>query len=166
MKVKSISHLAFQVRDMEAMLRFYRDGLGFRQICDTTYDLALRHVREQIAAMPGEAPEGLKAVERNFAAKEGQPWYVYLRITDSELLELFYPDDRFLSEEVGQGSYRHLSLQVEDIRKARQELEDAGVTVKSGPYTGADGTWTMWIEDPEGNEIEIMEYTASSMQLR
>ena len=48
MKVKTISHLAFQVRDMEAMLHFYRDQLGFRQICDTTYDLALAHVRKQI----------------------------------------------------------------------------------------------------------------------
>lgn len=165
MNVKTISHLAFQVRDMEAMLHFYRDQLGFKQICDTTYDLALARVRKQIPTAEGPALEGLKGVERNFAAKEGQPWFVYLRINDSQLLELFYPDEEYLAQAAGPGRYRHLSLEVDDIQKAHQDLVDAGVTIHSGPYTGADGTWTMWIADPEGNEIEIMEYTANSLQL-
>lgn len=165
MKVKTISHLAFQVKDMEAMLRFYRDALGFRQICDTTYDLALNHIQKQLESAAGPAREGLAAVEREFADKAGKPWFVYLRITDDQLLELFYADETSDSFRPDGGSYRHLSLEVEDIEQARRELLEAGVMLKTEVYIGADATKTLWITDPEGNEIELMEYTADSLQL-
>lgn len=166
MKVKTISHLALQVKDMDAMLRFYRDALGFRLVCDTTYDLALNQIHKQIPNAHGEELAGLKATEEAFAAKAGQPWFVYLRMTDTQLLELFYADESFDPRCNKNCSYRHLSLEVEDIEGAKRSLLDAGVTLKTDIYMGADQTKTLWITDPEGNEIELMEYTPDSLQLR
>lgn len=166
MKVKTISHVAFMVKDMEKALRFYHDGLGFELVCDTTYDLALNSIRRQIAESAGSERAGLEAVERTFHGKEGRPWFVYLRVAENQLLELFYADDGYDGGPASMGSYRHLSLEVEDIEAAKRSLLERGVPLKTDVYMGADNTKTLWIVDPDGNEIELMEYTPDSLQLR
>lgn len=166
MKVKTISHLALQVKDMEAMLHFYRDALGFRLICDTTYDYVLDSLRAYIPFAREAELENLKAVEKSFAPKAGKPWFVYLRMTENQLLELFYADENYDPVCNQHCSYRHLSLEVENIEEAKRDLLRAGIQLKTDIYMGPDKTKTLWITDPEGNEIEFMEYTSDSLQLR
>lgn len=166
MKVKTISHVAFMVKDMDAALRFYRDGLGFRPVCDITYDYVLDSLREGISHSTGAERAGLEAVEQGFRGKEGKPWFVYLRMTETQLLELFYADESYDGRCGPQGSYRHLSLEVEDIEAAKQDLLSHGVSLKTDIYMGPDHTKTLWIVDPDGNEIELMEYTPDSLQLK
>lgn len=166
MKVKTISHVAFMVKDMEVALRFYRDGLGFRPVCDITYDFVLNPIRKSISESTGAERAGYEAVEQTFRGKEGKPWFVYLRMTEDQLLELFYADDDYDNSLASKCSYRHLSLEVEDIEAAKHTLLDRGIQLKTDIYMGPDSTKTLWIVDPDGNEIELMEYTPDSLQMK
>lgn len=44
-------------------------------------------------------------------------------------------------------------------------LEQRGVTV-SEPKIGIDHSIQVWLSNPDGNAIELMEYTHASLQLR
>ena len=77
--------------------------------------------------------------------REGSLWLLYLRITDTQFLEVF-PDgvgERAAEREaVG---YNHVCLEVADIDVAARELEAAGVPLIQGKQMGADGNWQAWI---------------------
>ena len=60
--------------------------------------------------------------------------------------------------------YRHFCFEVTDLTEFRRALLDRGVTVKDITL-GMDGSRQAWLSDPDGNAIELMEYTAASMQL-
>jgi catechol 2,3-dioxygenase-like lactoylglutathione lyase family enzyme len=96
----------------------------------------------------------------DFINAEGRRRGVYLRVGDSSFLELF----------VGQhdgsqsGSYRHVCLQVDDIAATVAAWRAAGVEV-SEPVLEMDLSWQAWLSDPDGNRIELHEYTPESWQV-
>jgi lactoylglutathione lyase len=98
--------------------------------------------------------------------RDGRLWLLYLRITDTQYLEVF-PDgvgERAAEREaVG---YNHLCLEVADIDTALAELEAAGVPLIRGKAMGADGNWQAWIEDPEGHRIELMQMMPDCLQAK
>ena len=55
-----------------------------------------------------------------------------------------------------------MSLEGENIEETKRDLLNAGIQLKTDIYVGPDKTKTLWIADPEGNEIEFMEYTPDS----
>jgi catechol 2,3-dioxygenase-like lactoylglutathione lyase family enzyme len=61
--------------------------------------------------------------------------------------------------------YRHLCFEVEDLEKYRNLLIERGVNIS--PITiGMDNSKQAWIKDPDDNDIELMEYTPTSFQMR
>ena len=44
-------------------------------------------------------------------------------------------------------------------------MEDAGIPLLIGRKTGLDNNHQAWIEDPDGNRIELMQITPNAMQL-
>ena len=46
------------------------------------------------------------------------------------------------------------------------ELEAAGVPLASPKKLGADGNLQAWIEDPDGNRIELMQMASNSLQAK
>jgi lactoylglutathione lyase len=95
---------------------------------------------------------------------KGQPWIVYLRVRDDLFLELF-PGGEGTAPTTGTG-LMHLCLTVEDIDRAEADLAAVGVPLK-GPRKaepGLDGNRGMWIEDPDGHQIEIMEMAPGCIQ--
>jgi len=61
--------------------------------------------------------------------------------------------------------YRHLCFEVKDLEVYRDLLVGKGVAI--GPITlGMDNSKQAWIKDPDGNNIELMEYTPTSFQKR
>lgn len=61
--------------------------------------------------------------------------------------------------------YRHLCFEVEDLAAYRDSLIGGDVNIT--PITvGMDNSKQAWIKDPDGNEIELMEYTLTSFQMR
>jgi catechol 2,3-dioxygenase-like lactoylglutathione lyase family enzyme len=69
-------------------------------------------------------------------------------------------------QELKPGSqYKHFCLEVTGLAEVKAMLEARGVEV-SPIKTGLDHSLQAWIHDPDGNAIELMEYTHASLQLR
>jgi lactoylglutathione lyase len=97
---------------------------------------------------------------------DGSLWLVYLRITDAQYLELF-PDakgERAPPEDAN--GLNHLCLTVDDIEAAVARLAERGVPLLRPLKRGADGNRQAWIEDPDGNRIELMEMAPDGLQAR
>jgi catechol 2,3-dioxygenase len=125
-EVKWLGHLVLYVRDLERSRRFYGDVLGWGEV-------------------RGDMPVGFPAA----AFSSGR--------THHELLLIEVGSDA-APIPVGRrvGMY-HFGLKVgesdEELRDARQRLSEAGVRV-----VGASDhtiTHSLYIEDPDGNEIEL-----------
>lgn len=61
--------------------------------------------------------------------------------------------------------YRHLCFEVKDLAAYKAVLTRKGVSI-SQITIGMDNSKQAWIKDPDGNDIELMEYTPTSFQLR
>lgn len=59
----------------------------------------------------------------------------------------------------------HLALEVEDIQETYEELKCKDVKIKTAPSLGLENTWQLWVEDPDGNSIEFMQYEEDAWQL-
>jgi catechol 2,3-dioxygenase len=126
MEVKELGHLVLYVRDLERSRRFYRDVLGWREITDNV-------------------PLNLPAA----AFTSGRTHHELLLIEVGPNAQPLPPGRRV-------GMY-HFGLKIgesdDDLRQAVAELREAGV-----PISGASDhtvTHSLYITDPDGNEIEL-----------
>ena len=96
MTIQFLSHVALRVTELDRSLRFYRDGLGFREVSRV-------ELEGGPTALMLNAPEAcLRAV---FLERDG---------TTLELQQLSFPDGRELGvPEVGLG-WSHIGLRVDD----------------------------------------------------
>jgi catechol 2,3-dioxygenase-like lactoylglutathione lyase family enzyme len=62
-----------------------------------------------------------------------------------------------------QQSYQHFCLEVDDIKQTIVELRSRGVEV-TDMKIGNDRSWQAWLSDPDGNRIELHQYTPESRQ--
>jgi len=126
MHVKELGHLVLYVRDLERSRRFYRDVLGWTEIA-------------------GGAPVPFPAA----AFSSGRTHHELL------LIEVG-PDAAAVPQGRRVGLY-HFGLKVgesdDELRAALAQLEAAGVhVVGASDHTV---THSLYIEDPDGNEIEL-----------
>jgi catechol-2,3-dioxygenase len=128
MEVKELGHLVLYVRNLERSAAFYRDVLGWRQLAP--------HVELGFPAAAFSAPSGR---------------------THHELLLIEVGEDAQPIPNGRRVGLYHFGLKVGDsddeLRDALRTVQDAGVTV-----TGASDhtvTHSLYIEDPDGNEIEL-----------
>jgi lactoylglutathione lyase len=132
--ITSLGHAAINVKDLDKSLAFYTGVLEF--------------------------PEMLRLYK-----DDGSPWLIYLRITDDQYLELFPGAE----QERAPASWHangvtHLCLTVVDIGSVVKRLTDKGIKMLLPIKDGADGNRQAWIEDPDGNRIELMEMMPGSLQ--
>ena len=95
---------------------------------------------------------------------DGSLFLIYLRITDEQYLEIF-PDaaeERAPPREAN--GINHLCLEVDNIDLVIDELGKRGVPLAREKKLGLDRNLQAWIEDPDGNRIELMQMAADSMQ--
>ena len=128
MEVKELGHLVLYVRNLERSAAFYRDVLGWRQV------------------LPGEGqPMSFPAA----AFSSGRTHHELLLIEVGE-------DAQALPQGRHVGLY-HFGLKVGDtddeLRAALARLQEAGVTVVGA--TDHTVTHSLYILDPDGNEIEL-----------
>ena len=144
--VRAQSHVGITVRDLDRSVRFYHDLIG------------LEIVTEPSPWFDG--PELGRGVGVHGAALR----QVCLRLGDTmiELLEYRSPasdtDRPLLSHSIGAS---HIAFQVADIRAAKAELEEAGVTFYSDVNVVDDGVLAGWrwvyFADPDGYPLELVE---------
>ena len=96
----------------------------------------------------------------DFIDDDGKKFGVYLHIGERNFIELFQGK---ADQSVKGYSYRHCCLEVDDIDATASELRGRGVEVTEAKM-GSDDTWQSWLEDPDGNRIELHQYTRASKQ--
>jgi catechol 2,3-dioxygenase-like lactoylglutathione lyase family enzyme len=131
---KTLGHFNLKVRDLQASIDFYT-AIGF--------------------------PEFLRLTE-----EDGSPWIVYMRITDELYVELLPGGKGMAGDQVATG-LNHLCLTTDDIEATVALLNKSGIpltTTFEPNHRGVDGNRGVWIADPDGNRIEIMEMAPNCAQ--
>lgn len=143
--IKQLAHLCFKTSQLDRMTGFYRDTLG-------------------------------ATVKFRYLGKDGRPIGCYFAFGESTFVEVFdhadahrrshspkpfepleAPRDPWLLH------YNHFCVQVDNLDAFVALLESRGVSV-TGQKTGNDRSLQAWIKDPDGNLIELQEYTPQSRQ--
>jgi lactoylglutathione lyase len=97
---------------------------------------------------------------------DGSTWLVYMRITDDQYLEVFPGAENDRAPGWDANGMNHMCLSVEDIDAVVKRIEAAGIALLLPLKLAVDGNRQAWIEDPDGNRIELMEMDADSLQLK
>ena len=137
--IRKLAHLNFVTNDLNKIIDFYVNKLGMK-------------------------------VKFTLDNREGQPFGYYFECGDSTFIEFF---DQKMASEVWGGQvaplangtqYKHFCLEVTGLDEFCKQLKSKGVSV-TDISMGMDNSRQAWIADPDGNQIELMEYGASSLQL-
>jgi lactoylglutathione lyase len=97
---------------------------------------------------------------------DGSTWLVYLRITDDQYLEVFPGAETDRAPGWNANGMNHMCLIVDDIEVVLAQIEAAGLSLLLPLKTAIDGNRQAWLEDPDGNRIELMEMAADSLQFK
>ena len=95
---------------------------------------------------------------------DGSVWLVYLRITDTQFLEVFPGADGDRAPGWDANGLNHLCLTVDNIDPVLARIAAAGLTLLLPLKTAIDGNRQAWLEDPDGNRIELMEMAPDGLQ--
>lgn len=160
MEIKQFGHLAFNCKNQQKSVAFYRDVLGCQEKFSFHYDTFIDIAKNSGYKVPNFA---FKMLEK----KKGKVWLTYLEFGDGVFIELFDQVGALIANRPAffHNNYQHFAIIVDDIKKTKAELVSKGVQIDVDINLGADQTYQMWIHDPDGNKIEIMQYTENSYQL-
>jgi catechol 2,3-dioxygenase-like lactoylglutathione lyase family enzyme len=137
--IRQLAHLNFVTNDLDRIVDFYVGKLGMK-------------------------------IKFTLDNKAGQPFGYYFECGNTTFLEFF---DQALAVEVWGGKvdeltdgtrYKHFCLEVTGLDEYCKQLKNKGVEV-STITPGMDNSRQAWITDPDGNQIELMEYGPFSLQL-
>ena len=95
-----------------------------------------------------------------FLREDGTKFGAYLHVGARTFLEFFEGE---LSGTAEGQSYKHVCFEVDDINATVETLRERGVEV-TDVKMGGDNSWQAWLEDPDGNRIELHQYTPESKQ--
>jgi catechol 2,3-dioxygenase-like lactoylglutathione lyase family enzyme len=144
-----VSHLAIGVRDLDAVLPFYRDLLGMRVVVD----------REERFGNPASDPPTELARRA-----------VYLRWADGEDTQFVVLDQHLSAPAEGspaklfQIGIHHIALWVDDLSAYVDAAATFGGGVVAPPVESGGGSYaepdgsrvrTVYLRDPEGNLIQL-----------
>ncbi len=137
--IRQLAHTCFFTDRPEAMIKFYEAGLGL------PVKFTLKNDAGQVMGYYFECGHAtfIEVFNQSLAVKQwgGQ-------------IEALKPASL----------YRHLCFEVTGLEDFKRTLEARGISV-SDITMGIDHSRQAWITDPDGNAIELMEYTSRSRQL-
>lgn len=135
-------HTMVRVTNIDESLKFYRDGLGLKEIRRVENEKG-RFTLVFLASPDDIKRSGLKGGE--YPLPSGLP-----------MIELTYnwPDEDGQSENYGGGrNFGHLAYRVDDIYAACQHLMDMGVTINRPPRDGN----MAFVRSPDNISIELLQ---------
>jgi catechol 2,3-dioxygenase-like lactoylglutathione lyase family enzyme len=95
-----------------------------------------------------------------FRNAEGKKTGQYVHVGGRSFIELFLGE---ITPPVKTQSYGHICLEVQDINATVRTLRERGLEV-SDVKLGLDHSYQAWVTDPDGNRIELHDYTLESWQ--
>ena len=123
--------------------------------------------------------DGLECPEMFRLEKNGRLWIVYLKLTETQFIELF-PDAVGQNPPFGTNAIDHLCVEVSDLEAVVQQILANGIEVYRWVETpagldllsagadaitwGADENRQAWLRDPDGNRIELMQMMNGNLQ--
>jgi catechol 2,3-dioxygenase-like lactoylglutathione lyase family enzyme len=125
---------------------------GLAHACFTVSDLerSIRFYRDGLGLAPAF----------DFTDENGRRYGLYLHLGGRNFIELFVGQ---LGERAEKQSFRHICLEVDDIESTVRALRERGIEV-SDAKLGGDQSYQAWITDPDGNRMELHQYTPASWQ--
>jgi lactoylglutathione lyase len=93
---------------------------------------------------------------------DGAVQLVYLEFAPGQLVELFPGGKNPIEPPADPVGYAHYCLLVDDLDGALAHLKTLGVEPTNPPRTGRAGQKLAFVEDPDGNRIELMEIPPDS----
>src|SRR5579884_2458979 len=91
----------------------------------------------------------------------GSLMLTYFKVNDHQYIEVF-PELKSETED----RLSHIAFETADIRQLRDYLASRGVKVPANVPTGRDGNLSMMIKDPDGHNVEFVEYMPGSLHSR
>ncbi len=141
--IRQVAHLCLMSHQLPAMIAFYRDGLGL------TIKFSLKH-------------DDGTAFGHYFAA--GNTTFVEIFDRDGAAKQWGGDTSEKLKSHVG-SHYNHFCFEVTGLEEYCAAIQARGVKLDRPVKVGMDHSKQAWIKDPDGNVIELMEYTGKSLQL-
>lgn len=139
----TLHHIAISVSDIDRALTFYRDTLGF----EVDWDMDHRS---------GEALSkvvGLSDADMRIVMMMGYGFRV-------ELFKYYNPTgEGSAAKRMCDFGYTHFALSVKGIHEIYDRLVKEGVQFNCPPQDVRPGVCATYMKDPEGNTIELVEYS-------
>lgn len=139
--IRKLAHLCLVTEQMETLVRFYTEQLGL-------------------------------SVQFLFRHDDGGVFGYYLGAGDTTFIEIFDNAGRAKQwgggkpQPMAKGNYmQHMCFEVTGLRDLKTLLESRGMKI-TDIRTGMDQSMQAWTNDPDGNAIELIEYTHASWELR
>ena len=138
--IRQLAHICFFSDNIASMVKFYSDTLGLK-------------------------------IKFTLDNSEGKPFGYYFDCGNSSFIEVF---DRemavkqwggILEKSISGNRFQHFCFEVIGLADFKSKIEKKGLKV-SEISTGMDNSQQAWIADPDGNSIELMEYTGRSLQIQ
>jgi catechol 2,3-dioxygenase-like lactoylglutathione lyase family enzyme len=152
MTVSRIDHVGITVFDVDRSLAFYRDVLGLRLLAEATLNES--EVGELL---------GLDAAELRIADLDSGDGRVL------ELIQYIEPKGRPLNYDSRDSASVHFALTIDDLAAVRERLAIAGARIISRrpitisePGGAFDGATCLYIRDPDGVILELVQRRADS----
>lgn len=142
--IRGIHHIAINTPDLDRLVAFYRDVVGFEVVESTAFEWKDSPEIDTIVGIKGSASK-----------------VVMLRAANAyiEMFEYQYPKarhaDRLNPSDYG---YTHICLDVTDVPAEYERLSKNGMTFHAPPTSVEGGRIrTVYGRDPDGNIIELQE---------
>jgi glyoxylase I family protein len=141
--IRGIHHAAISTGNMDRLLAFYRDLLGFRVLFDFSW------------------PAGTEVADRITGLQQSSARAVMLH-TGNAIIELFQyaspaPQPGDPDRPVCNHGITHICLDVTDLDTEYQRLQAAGMRFHCPPQELGPEVRTTYGRDPDGNVIELQE---------
>ena len=139
-------HAAISTPDLDRCVRFYKEVVGCEEAWTFDWDTG----SEEADAMTGLTDSAARAV----MLKLGESFL--------EIFEFSSPSPRTRESErpVCDHGITHICLQVQDLPAEYERMKSSGMHFHSPPLT-QDSGYVIYGRDPDGNVVELIEFTNS-----
>lgn len=139
--IRGVHHIAVHCRDLDGMIRFYRDAFGF-EVVGKQFAWASEPRIDTLIDVPNSAARGAMLRAGN----------CYI-----EMFEFKAPQGRTTSLHPYDKGYTHFCVDVTDIEAEYERLKNLGMIFGAPAPVDMGHVKAVYGRDPEGNVIELQE---------
>lgn len=140
--IRGIHHVAVHVRDMDRMMKFYKDAFGF-EVVGEPFEWRDSEFIDRIVDVPNSAARG--------AMLRAGTCYMELFQYSAPAATVTRPLQPF------DNGYTHFCVDATDIEKEYERLKGLGMTFSQPGPIDVGHVKSIYGRDPEGNLIEIQQ---------